>query len=339
MSVSDELVSEINEAISQSVESRAEVAGDGADGDNPAGDDPAGEDREERGERDPEGEEGREEDEGSADADGDGEGPEQEGEQEQEERGEQESGRPTLSDDVLQRAVQAGISLADARTFASDQSLLRVIDSVNRVAKPIVDQRRETEQTRENEEKKVDPLDGLPELDPEIYNPEIIATFETFKGVIRKQNEALKEFRSQQQEIAQRGAAEQAREAEQWFNERVNTLGEDFADALGTGDYGTLAPGSSQRARRDAIADQVAVLLAGYQASGRQTPPRNEVFDAAARLVLTDEFATLKEKKLSDKLSKRSKQHISRAGGKTEKQKRNPAEETAALLDRKFFKK
>jgi len=235
-----------------------------------------------------------------------------------------------VSDYVLTRAVRAGLTLEDARQFGNDEALLRIVDRIEAA------QKTETKQATETEE---DPFAKLPKLDPEVYEPEVIKTFEALTEIVKKQQEEIRSFRSHQENTNTAAQQAQAREVEQWFDKQVESLGEEFQDALGSGGYSTLDRGSSQFANRDKIANQMAVLLAGYQAAGQQAPPRDEVFGAAAKLVLADQFDKAREKKLASELAKRSKQHISRASGQKTKKTISPLDETAALLDAKFFGK
>jgi len=245
----------------------------------------------------------------------------------------------TISDDALSAAVIAGIPLAEARSFASEDALLRVVDTIRSTVESQIAAAGTGKETKEaEEEEKEDPLANLPELDPELA-PEIRQTFDVLKDMVRKQQETIKSFQTQQEQTATASQQAAAQELQQWFDTQVDNLGEDFAEALGKGAMSTLSRGSSQYAKRDQIANQMAVLLAGYQASGQQAPPREQVFDTAAKLVLMDQFASVRERELSKDLGKRAGQHISRAGGKKTKTNQSPLEETADLIDRKFFPK
>ena len=235
---------------------------------------------------------------------------------------------PKISDDILTLAVKEGMSLKDARAFASDESLRNVINII-RASKP---------DAKSEEKSEDDPLAALPKLDPEQYEPEVVKMFDSLVGAIRKQQETINAFKAQAEQAARSSQESAARDVEKWFDERVASLGEDFHEALGSGGYGALDRGSPQFAKREAIASQVAVLLAGYKAAGKEPPPRDQVFDAAAQLVLKDEFQKAHEKKLASDLAKRAKQHINRAGGQKVKHSQDPLEETAALLDEKYFK-
>ena len=146
-------------------------------------------------------------------------------------------------------------------------------------------------------------------------------------------------MQSNQEQIARVGRESHAQNVEKWFDEQISKLGEDFAESLGTGAYNALEPGSPQYQKRDAIANQTAILVAGYRASGQESPSRDEIFSQAARLILGDEYQKVHEKKLTADLAKRSTQHIARVGGQSSKSKGDPVADVAAMLDEKYFKK
>lgn len=242
-----------------------------------------------------------------------------------------EPAKPSLSNYVIERAVRAGIPMADAQNFTTDEVLLRAVDIMEAAKKPV--------ETKQETTPEADPLAAFPVLDTEHFEPEVIKVFDQLKGVIAKQQDAIKAFQSQTEQAARSSQEATAREVTSWFDTQVAKLGEDFSEALGTGNYDSLDRGSPQFAKREAIAEQVANMLAGYQARGKQAPPRDELFDVAARFVLRDEYQKAHEQKLAGDLAKRSTQHINRAGGQKNKTNQSPLEETAALLDEKFFGK
>jgi hypothetical protein len=56
-------------------------------------------------------------------------------------------------------------------------------------------------------------------------------------------------------------------------------------------------------------------------------PPREKIFEQAAKMVLSDEYQKNYEKKLSADLGKREKQHINRPGGQKLKTQKEPIDE------------
>lgn len=240
-----------------------------------------------------------------------------------------------ISDACLTRAVQAGLSLEEARSFPSSAVLDRAVDSMQAA----LEAQRQPEQVKQKEPE--DSFAGIEKLDPEKFDPEVIEMHESLVGIMRKQHEELQELRSQTAEQTQYSAqaSEEAvvREMTEWFDGKVVGLGEDFQEALGEGGMNSLDKYSPQFATREAIANKVAVFLGGYNAAGMQAPDRDEMFDDAARLVLKDTYRQVRERKLSSDLVKRSSQHIQRAGGGKSKSHQSPEESAAEMLDAKFF--
>jgi hypothetical protein len=162
--------------------------------------------------------------------------------------------------------------------------------------------------------------------------------FNKLVKITKQQNETIKSFKSQSDQLEQSNKTAIAKDIENWFDSQVAKLGDDFKDSLGSGSYGSSALTSSQKAKRDALADQVAVLFNGNREIGKNVS-RDEVFAAASRIVLASDYEKAHEKKLSAKLEKRSTQHINRVGGKAGKETENAADEVARIIDEKYFGK
>lgn len=329
MAVNEELTEEINTAVEEIVEEQTSSTNESDE----AGSDGQGGVSEEasQGSDDGGSEEGEGTDKGDAKSGGDEEGA---GEGTSESEGaEQKEAIPVISDEALTLAVQAGMSAHVARSFSNDEDLLEVIEVVKGAG----------ELVEPEPEAAPDPLDAIPDLDPEQYDEKAIAQFAAYKDILRKQQTEIAELREGQAsagEIAQQTSrAASDREIKDWFEDKVQKLNETLGDdTLGAGDYGSLERGGPQVVAREKLARQTAVLVAGYEATGHQSPPREEIFDSAARLVFGDKYRALHEKDISDKLGKRAGQHVRRVGGKTNNtNSQDPMEETAALIDAKFF--
>lgn len=244
--------------------------------------------------------------------------------------GKEEITPPQISDEVLTRAAQVGIPVEVARTFPSEVTLQAWIADRERTAT--------TDTTDKTKTETKDPLDELPKLDPEVYEPEVIAVVDKLTNAIRQQRDQIKELSDTAQNSTEVTQGEAVREMEQWFDGQIEKLGDDFTEALGKGGHQSLNRGSPQYAKREELATQVGVLVSGYQASGLEPPPRDEVFQAAAKLTLGNEFQKVHKRQLTKELKKQGSQHISRAGGQTATSKQSAEEEIAAKIDEKYFK-
>lgn len=239
-----------------------------------------------------------------------------------------------ISDYAMARAADVGITSAHANEFSSGEELLAEVRHLENTAVTAVAKAKEP--LAPEADPKSSLAGALSDLDPEKYEPEVVEMFNDLKGVLQEQQKTIESFQETQNSTAAAGQASADREARQWFDSEVSNLGEDFSEALGKGSYGDLTPGSSQLAKRDDIARQCAVLMAGYEASGLQSPTREELFRVSSRLVLTDEYESLHDKEVSAGLKKRSSQHISRASGKKTKSTQSPEDAIAAMLDEKY---
>ena len=239
---------------------------------------------------------------------------------------------PMMGDIALTRAVQVGIPISDARLFPTEAALGRAVDAMERTI--------EAQRPLEKQEEEADPFAGMSKLDPEKFEPEVIEMYDSLLDVVKKQHEEIKNLKTQTTDQTEQSAfinqEAATREITGWFDGQVEKLGKSFSETLGKGDMNSLEQGSSQFAKREAIANRVAVEMAGYNAMGVEAPNRDVLFRDAARLVLGDEYQQIREKKLTSDLSKRSSQHIQRANSRGTKTNQSPLEDTAAMLDAKY---
>jgi hypothetical protein len=242
---------------------------------------------------------------------------------------------PVISDAILQKAVLAGVPLNDAKVFPSEDSLLRVVNALEMQHEEMA--KLQAAAAEQQEEEEPDILDDIPDLDPEEYDENLIGAMDRIKEKLRKQEEELREFRASQETAISMTEQRNVAEVTQWFDSEVEKLGDGFAEALGKGGRASLTPGSSQLAKRDDIAHQMAIMLGGYAAVGQTPPPREAVFQQAAKLVLADEYEKQRSVGLSEKLKTRASQHIARATGQKTETQLSPEDEAAAAINSKWF--
>lgn len=242
-----------------------------------------------------------------------------------------------LSDELLTRAAQAGIPLVHSRKFESEEALLGAVEHYEKA----------WEQAEAETTPAKDPLGELPQLDPDVHDPQVIEQFGRLTDIIKQEREANQteakamEERLQAMEDLQADTIQATREAEDiesanWFDKQISGLGKDFQEALGEGESTSLNVQSKQYANRANIAKQISVMESGYEVQGMKVPSRDKLFEQAARTILQDEYQQVHERKLSGELEKRAGQHISRAGGQNVSGAQSPKEFAAAELVRKF---
>ncbi len=231
----------------------------------------------------------------------------------------------TITDSHIERAVKAGISMADAKAFTSPEALERVCGMLE--GKP----ERESKSADGKDENETDEvvalLDGIPDLDPENYDDNIVAGFKAMKSVIKRLSDDNKELR-------QSGSRQEV----DWLDSQIQGLGEDYADVVGSGAKGSLQAGSPEAVKRAEIERKFKVLEAGYKAAGEEAS-RESVFKEAVSLTLGESVAKVKTAKKEEALKSREKLIIARADGSRATPKRDALDETADEIDRKHFGK
>ena len=327
---SEEMIDEINSAITESLEAEKVIDDDSSEGKQKeaevgefdvsvVGDMDSGE---------------RDNEENVADSDADSERSEEDKETEEGEETDESADKSKsaetdeVSDQAVSEAVSHGMSVSEARSFKSDLQLRYTIDIVK-------EQNRQASIGDDEVGEALKPFE-LPELDPEKYDKEVIESFKFLVDEANRNRSELAEFRENQGQVS--AVSQQAAEAEltRWFDRKCGDLGDGFRASIGEGLTGSLAEGSKELAVRDAIATQMSVLHDGYISQEREVPGIDDLFDSATRIVLHKEFIEAGEQKLKGKLGKRSSQLISRAGGGRESERITPEQETANILTERF---
>jgi hypothetical protein len=228
-----------------------------------------------------------------------------------------------IGDSHIERAIKAGMSIADAKEFKSPAALERFCSML------------EAKKADKPDGKKSEPapdellteINAIPDLDPAEYDEKVVAAFKALKGIVLKQHSTIGTLR----ETQTRGEGS-------WFDNQIAALGDGVADAVGKGTKEKLDPKSSQAAKRNEIEDKFSVLSAGYKAAGKPVE-REAVFSEAVKLVLGDVAAKQSETEKAAVLAKRATQHISRPNGSRNALSGDPLVDVAGALDRKYFDK
>lgn len=275
---------------------------------------------------------------GSAGTDGQGGSAEDEGSRNADADGGDDGGRKGTSPAAIMRAINAGISAADAVALGDDKLVDQLVSDRQRLERERIESEEleamRAEDAKAAEDRKKALEAALPTLDPEETDPNVIAAFEAMKKLVTDQQSQLDSFRAEQ--ASQSSAVDAAREREiaSWFNGKVAELSDSFDKVLGKDGVSAvnITPETA-----DAIAGKIAILVEGYRASNLPVPKLDDMFDEVARIVLKDDFARMDEAQLAERMDKRAAQDISRPGGSKSKTERSPTEEVADMLDKRYF--
>jgi hypothetical protein len=215
----------------------------------------------------------------------------------------EETQAPSVPDELLQRAVKAGMDLSDARALAGQDA-----DAFERTL-GIMEKSTSADDSQGDDDSgktEDDPLAGIPDLDPDVYDDKIVGGFKAMKDIIRGQQETIKALKSNG-------------ESGSWLDQQTEALGVNAT--------------AEQKAE---LSEQFDVLKSGYEAKGKEVSDE-AVFQQAASLVLGDDIQAAVDADKAAKAKKRQK--ISRPSGQGTKSKADPLEEVASEIDRKYFSK
>jgi len=212
-----------------------------------------------------------------------------------------------VTDEHIERAVKAGLSMAEARQFGSASLLDTMVSKLEAGKTAASDDGKPADESAESTDE--DPLAAIPDLDPEEYDEGIVKGFAAMKGLIKSLQ------------------AGQSATSVDWFDSQVSGLDEAVSTAI-----------TSDPAKLKGVRDKLSVLEAGYKAAG-QDVPRDTIFQEAVRIAMGDAIAQSAVDAKAGKLGKRSTQHINRPAGHRATPKGDVLEEVGAEIDAKFSNK
>ena len=229
-----------------------------------------------------------------------------------------------ITDDNIERAVKAGMSIADARTFKDAGALERMCVMLE--SKSSKEEEGAREKSGEGEEG-IDPLAAIPDLDPEQYDEKVVAGFKALKDIVRSQSQTIAGL------VSGKG-----NEDASWFEGKVNALGDEFQAVLGKGSTSSLDPAGPQAVKRAELDEKARILAAGYKAAGK-VMSRDVVFQEAVAVVLGEVVREVAQARKAESLKKRSGSHSARPVSNSTKEQADPFQDVADEIDRKHFGK
>jgi hypothetical protein len=254
--------------------------------------------------------------------------------------GKGKDGEPPLivPDALVDRAVKAGMSMADARSFQTADALERVTAILEKKRDGAGDGGAgDRSKPKEGEAGGGDdPFAGIPDLDPKGLDPnvydekviQVVGAVKVLKEIVKKQMEAIGR-------LTHEGGKSRD---EAWFDGQVSALGEAYVEAVGKGEGAKLDPAGSQSKKRAELKGKFDVLAVGYKAAGKSVEPET-VFKEAVSVVLADETVKAEVARKGKELEARRRQYIHRPTGGGTKPASDVMADVATELDRKFFGK
>jgi hypothetical protein len=209
---------------------------------------------------------------------------------------------PVVNELLIERAVRAGMSLADAKGMSED-TLGRVVEQFetlnSKASKDDVDSEDEVDPVEEM-------LSKIPDLDPEEYSEDVVSAFSGMKELIKTQNDRLKEIENGSGDSDEVARTQRANEFMGWFDGQVSGLGSDYEEVLGKGGMRELSDTNMLKAR-DKVALHMDRIEQDIRAEGKQLPSREDVFKQAVESAFPNKLKEIKDAEKAAKAAERSK--------------------------------
>jgi len=211
------------------------------------------------------------------------------------------------SDELMARARELGMSEADIDAWSDHPELLtKHLDALDT---PAATDSAATDEAEADDAKADDETDFEITLDPEQYEPELVAQF-------KEMNDHIQTKLASQEAVIGRLLdhleSQHERAAVSRFDGYVEALGRDYHKSLGEGTTEQFVKGSVERRARDEIWDSMRVLEAGYQQRGEKVPNEPELFAKAIRVAIGDDFEKITRQKIQRKVAARGKRTTNR---------------------------
>lgn len=212
-----------------------------------------------------------------------------------------------IPDELLEKAVKAGMTMRSARKFPDAEALQEAIAVIS----PDTDGSDDEPEATEAKASEVDDLlSQIKDLDPDEYDEELVQNMTVLKSLVSKLAKDNEELR--------------VNSATSGFEANIATLDEDVAKIV-----------RSDAGKRNMLKRKFDALKAGYQAI-QENVTDADIFSEASGLVLADDIAKAKTNSKANSAKKRSSQRIARPSGKDVQEAKTDDEEAIELLKSKF---
>jgi hypothetical protein len=252
---------------------------------------------------------------------------------------------------ILSHAERLGFSAEDAQAYGSRDNLQRALSALDRQASAwaraqFANQGEQFDDAPQPQAQQVPPaaqptaqqqaaaLEKFKvELDPNEWDEQQIKTFnglnDHYHGVAEKHDATLQEYRQHivllaselvalkngAQQVTGQSQAEDSASLTRDVDTFVATLGEEYTEVYGKGDYKALTPQSPQYAARQKLAEEMEVLKYVDAQFNRPKASSSDLLQRALLVLHPDKIKSAVRNQVAADLKKRSKQAIRRPSG------------------------
>lgn len=185
--------------------------------------------------------------------------------------GDTKTDTPQVDDSLLERAVKAGIPLAKAKGFTSEnlEAAVEALESAKPETKADAEEKKEAEKVT---------FDDL--LD-EGFDPRLVERLNKVAGRIEQLEQEKSQLKQNLEQLSQRSSSQAEQDAIADFDGRISALGEDFKEVFGEGSLTKLDRGSTPHKLRTEVLEEMGSMAAGYQAVNKPVPDIDTLFKRA----------------------------------------------------------
>jgi hypothetical protein len=216
-----------------------------------------------------------------------------------------------FSDEILDRAELLGLTREKASEYSDEKDLETALTALE--ARQKKGSESETPKAEAKTEKKPaeddKPFDCG--LDTETYDEGLV---KTVNALGQKFTDEIKTLKAEKAELVKMISQQKNDRFTDWFDSKVNSLGEDFKDVLGEGEFEDVVPGSVEYENRAKLSEKMVSIAKRHQEAGKSVPSKAKLFDLAVSYLWKDKKITKSkaDKDVKDKLAARAGQAIGR---------------------------
>lgn len=255
--------------------------------------------------------------------------------------GQEEQKDAEIDDSLLQRAVDAGMPISQARSFGSKADLetsVSFAESQNASHAKTVENNSDAKAAAEKkavedeDEVKVEKV-NFDHLIEAGYDKDLVDTLnKTVGGLTDKIEQLTKDVKAAKSDTAELKTSTESRDTDRAlndFDERIGKLPDEFKEVFGEGNFDGLLKTSKEYGQRSKVLGEMGALSAGYNVSKQPMPPiqtllERAVYNVTGKTVTakqSEKSEKKKDEKVKDDLAKRAKSAIGKpSGGKVKDQ-------------------
>ena len=216
--------------------------------------------------------------------------------------------------ELLEKAGQLGFRYEDIKALGTPDAVRVAID------RELMSQQQPQQQEEQQAEPEAPSFDGLKGLVDKGFDEELVNELvETF-GTLSTQNEQLQQQMQQMQtnhettleQVNNKAAAAEAASMINWFDEKFNSLPDNYQKFVGEGKSEAISQSSSEFQTRETIAQRYVKMREDWKGWGFSGPNDAEIFDKAVQMTVGDHAKTSARNDIKSQMRKNGSQVTAR---------------------------